>query len=296
MNEIRLRAYAKVNLGLDVLRRREDGYHDVRMVMQNVDLFDKVSVKKTPGGEIVVKTNLAYLPTDQNNLVYKAAKLLAEEFKLRSGIYIDLYKFIPVAAGMAGGSADAAAVLFGMNRLFGLGLSLQELMERGVKLGADIPYCLMGGTVLAEGIGERLTRLKSCPECHLVVAKPPFSVSTKLVYEHLVLDENTQHPDIDGILAAIEQGDIYGVADRLGNVLETVTAIEYPDIEEIKAKMRENGALNALMSGSGPTVFGLFDDKEKAAQCNQLLRHDRRVKTSYVVEVCKGGFEGGARC
>lgn len=290
MDEIRLRAYAKVNLGLDVLRCRQDGYHDVRMIMQNINLFDKLTIKKKKGAGIKVRTNLSYLPTDSNNLVYRAAALLIEEFNIESAVDIDLYKFIPVAAGMAGGSADAAAVLYGMNELFGLKLSLDELMKRGVKLGADIPYCLMGGTVLAEGIGEKLTRLKACPECYFVVAKPPFSVSTKLVYDNLVIDENTVHPDIDGIKHAIESQDVNGIASRMLNVLETVTAKEYPDIEGIKAKMREHGALNALMSGSGPTVFGIFDDKEKACECNSILRQDVRVKTAYVAECCKGGF------
>lgn len=290
MDEIKLRAYAKVNLGLDVLRRREDGYHDVRMIMQNVNLFDKLNIKKRNDTAITVKTNLSYLPTDSNNLVYRAAALLIEEFGIGRGVDIDLYKFIPVAAGMAGGSADAAAVLYGMNELFDLKLSLEELMKRGVKLGADIPYCLMGGTVLAEGIGEKLTRLKGCPHCYFVVAKPPFSVSTKLVYENLVLDGNTVHPDIDGIMSAIDCGDVKGIASRLSNVLETVTAKEYPDIEGIKDKMRECGALNALMSGSGPTVFGIFDDEDKACECNRILRQDSRVKTAYVAENCSGGF------
>ena len=291
MNEIKLRAYAKVNLGLDVLRRREDGYHDVKMVMQNIDLFDKICIKKNAGRGITMRTNLTFLPTDGSNLACRAARLLMDEFSIESAVYIDLYKFIPVAAGMAGGSADAAAVLYGMNKLFELGLSLEELMERGVKLGADIPYCLMGGTVLAEGIGEKLTKLKPFPDCYFVVAKPPFSVSTKFVYENLILDFHTKHPDIDGILAAIEQGDICGVADRLQNVLESVTAKEYPDIEGIKDRMKECGALNALMSGSGPTVFGIFDDEQKAEACNRILRQDERVKTSYVARNCAGGFE-----
>lgn len=291
MNEIRLRAHAKVNLGLDVLRRREDGYHDVKMVMQNIDLFDKICIKKNSGKGITMRTNLSFLPTDGSNLAYKAAKLLMDEFGLDGALYIDLYKFIPVAAGMAGGSSDAAAVLYGINKLFELDLSLEELMKRGVKLGADIPYCLMGGTVLAEGIGEKLTKLKPFPDCYFVVAKPPFSVSTRFVYENLVLDSNTKHPDIDGILASIEQGDIYGVADRLENVLESVTAKEYPDIEEVKKIMKESGALNSLMSGSGPTVFGLFDDRAKAEACNMALRQDTRVKTCYVVRNCVGGFE-----
>ena len=282
MEEIKLRAYAKVNLGLDVIGRRANGYHDVRMVMQNVDLFDKVLIKKTKENTIVVKTNLPYLPCDESNLVYKAVKLIKDKFNIETGVYVDLYKFIPVAAGMAGGSSDAAAALHGMNKLFDLNLSLEELMELGVTLGADIPYCLMGGTALAEGIGEKLTRLKKCPDCYFVVAKPPFSVSTKFVYENLVLDEKTKHPDIDGIIKAIEEDDIKGVASRLENVLETVTLKEYPDIAKIKQKMIDYGALNSLMSGSGPTVFGIFDDKKKAEECNQLLRRDSLVKTCYV--------------
>lgn len=291
MNEIKMRAYAKVNLGLDVLRRREDGYHDVKMVMQNIDLFDKICIRKNAGRGVTMRTNLAFLPTDGSNLACKAARLLMDEFDIDSAVYIDLYKFIPVAAGMAGGSADAAAVLYGMNKMFELGLSLEELMARGVRLGADIPYCLMGGTVLAEGIGEKLTELKPFPDCCFVVAKPPFSVSTRFVYENLVLDSNTKHPDIDGILAAIDQGDIYGAADRLENVLESVTVKEYPDIEGIKDRMKECGALNALMSGSGPAVFGIFDDEQKAAACNRILRQDVRVKTSYVARSCAGGFD-----
>lgn len=291
MDEIRLRAYAKVNLGLDVLRRREDGYHDVRMIMQNINLFDKLTIKKKKEAGINISTNLPYLPTDSNNLVYRAAALLIDEFGIEGGVDIDLYKFIPVAAGMAGGSADAAAALYGMNELFGLKLSIGELMKRGVRLGADIPYCLMGGTVLAEGIGEKLTRLKACPDCYFVVAKPPFPVSTKLVYDKLVIDGSTVHPDIDGIMHAIADGDVGGIASRLLNVLETVTAKEYPDIEGIKDKMRECGALNALMSGSGPTVFGIFDDKDKACECNRILRQDSRVKTAYVAESCSGGFD-----
>lgn len=290
MNEIRLKAYAKINLGLDVLRRREDGYHDVSMVMQNVDLYDKVNIKKTNKPGIVVKTNLSYLPTDENNLVYRAAKLLIDEFDIKSGVFIDLYKFIPVAAGMAGGSSDAAAVLYGMNKLFELSLSMEQLMERGVRLGADIPYCLLGGTALATGIGEKLVKLNDCPHCYVVVAKPPFSVSTKFVYEHLRIDENTSHPDIDGIINAIDNGDIYGVAGRLSNVLESVTTAQYPDIEAIKSIMKENGALNSLMSGSGPTVFGLFDNKEMADRCNSLLRRNHMVKVCYLTEVTKGGF------
>lgn len=283
MNRITLKAYAKINLGLDVVRRLENGYHEVRMVMQNIDLYDKVNIYRNRTGEIKVTTNLGFLPTGPDNLVYKAAALLKDEFNIKDGVTLDLYKFIPVAAGMAGGSTDAAAVLKGMNKMFNLGLSDEELMVRGAKLGADIPYCIMGGTALAEGIGEVLTKLPDCPSCYVVIGKPPISVSTKYVYEHLVLDENTVHPDIDGIVASINNGDIYGVADRLSNVLETVTETAYPIIGKIKSRMMDMGALNSIMSGSGPTVFGLFDDLEKANACKEVLKTERLTRNTYVV-------------
>lgn len=283
MNRITLKAYAKINLGLDVVRRLENGYHEVRMVMQNIDLYDKVNIYRNRTGEIKVNTNLGFLPTGPDNLVYKAAALLKDEFNIKDGVTLDLYKFIPVAAGMAGGSTDAAAVLKGMNKMFELGLSEQELMVRGAKLGADIPYCIMGGTALAEGIGEVLTKLPDCPSCYVVIGKPPISVSTKYVYEHLVLDENTVHPDIDGIVDSINNGNIYGVADRLSNVLETVTETAYPIISKIKSRMMDMGALNSIMSGSGPTVFGLFDDLEKANACKEVLKTERLTRNTYVV-------------
>ena len=283
MNRITLKAYAKINLGLDVVRRLENGYHEVRMVMQNIDLYDKVNIYRNRTGEIKVTTNFGFLPTGPDNLVYKAAALLKDEFNIKDGVTLDLYKFIPVAAGMAGGSTDAAAVLKGMNKMFDLGLSEQELMDRGAKLGADIPYCIMGGTALAEGIGEVLTKLPDCPSCYVVIGKPPISVSTKYVYEHLVLDENTVHPDIDGIVDSINNGNIYGVADRLSNVLEAVTETAYPVIGKIKSRMMDMGALNSIMSGSGPTVFGLFDDLEKANACKEVLKTERLTRNTYVV-------------
>ena len=285
MNRISLKAYAKINLGLDVIQRLENGYHEVRMVMQSIDLYDKVNIVRNRSGEINIRTNLKFLPTGPDNLVYKAVKLLKDEFKFNDGVDIDLYKFIPVAAGMAGGSTDGAAVLKGVNRMFGLGLSDKELMERGARLGADIPYCIMSGTALAEGIGEKLTKLSDCPRCFVVIGKPGVSVSTRYVYENLVLNENTVHPNIDGIIDGINTKNIYRVADNLGNVLETVTEKAYPVISEIKSVMVREGALNSIMSGSGPTVFGLFDDIEKAEQCKMVLRNSNMVRNCYVVEL-----------
>lgn len=270
-----LKAYGKINLGLDVLRKREDGYHEVRMIMQTVGIYDKIDIylKETPG--IEVETNLYYLPNNENNLVYKAAELLMNEFHVKHGIRIHLKKFIPVSAGMAGGSADAAAVLFGVNKMFGLGLSTEQLKTRGVRIGADVPFCIMRGTALSEGIGEILTPLPAVPQCQILIAKPGISVSTKFVYEHLRVQElePEQHPDIDGIIAAIEKKDLYGIADKLGNVLESVTVPEYPVIAQIKDKMRELGAVNSLMSGSGPTVFGIFTSPKAAADAYEELRY-----------------------
>ncbi|WP_077609844.1 4-(cytidine 5'-diphospho)-2-C-methyl-D-erythritol kinase [Clostridium sp. Marseille-P2415] len=270
-----LKAYGKINLGLDVLRRREDGYHEVRMIMQTVGLYDKIDIylKETPGIEVV--TNLFYLPVNENNLVYKAARLLMDEFHVTHGIRIHLKKFIPVSAGMAGGSSDAAAVLFGVNKMFQLGLTREELMERGVKIGADVPYCVMRGTALSEGIGEILTPLPDMPQCQVLIAKPGVSVSTKFVYEHLdaVGLRAEDHPDIDGMIEAIRNHNIYQVSERLGNVLETVTIPEYPVIAQIKDKIRELGAVNALMSGSGPTVFGIFTSPKAAENAYEELRY-----------------------
>ena len=282
---LELKALAKINLGLDVLGRRENGYHDVRMVMQTIYLYDKVTLNKTEEPGIQLKTNLSYLPVDDKNIAYKAAKMLMEEFNIEDGIEIILDKHIPVAAGLAGGSSNAAAVLVGMNRLFQLGLSQQELMDRGVKLGADVPYCVMRGTVLAEGIGEILTPLTPMPKCFVLVAKPGISVSTKTVYEKLDAKEIEDHPDIDGIIEGLDEGDLNKVAASMGNVLERVTIEDYPIIDEIKNVMKEEGALNAMMSGSGPTVFGIFDDKAMAKQAEQKIRELELTKQVYVVNV-----------
>ncbi len=281
-NEIHLKAYAKINLGLDVVRRREDGYHEVRMVMQTVGMYDVLDIKKSNKPGIRITSNATYIPLDEGNLVYRAVDMLFKEFDINEGVDIYLEKFIPVAAGMAGGSTDCAAAFVGINKLFSLGLNMEELMDRGAKLGADVPYCILRGTALSEGIGEILTPLNPAPNCHVVVAKPVVSVSTKYVYENLVLDENTHHPDIDGMVQAIKNGDLKGITDRMENVLETVTVKEYPQIERIKDTMKEHGAMNSLMSGSGSTVFGIYDDYDKASETLEILRKDKDVKKSYL--------------
>ncbi|MCD8120139.1 MAG: 4-(cytidine 5'-diphospho)-2-C-methyl-D-erythritol kinase [Lachnospiraceae bacterium] len=266
MQQIRLKAYGKVNLCLDIVGKRDNGYHDLRMVMQTVNLYDSIYMKKSENPGITLTSNVSWLPCDEGNLAWRAAKLLTDEFAVTEGVEISLYKYLPVAAGMAGGSADCATVLFGMNRLFELGLSRQELMVRGLTLGSDVPYCLMRGTALAEGIGEQLTRLPDVPSCPVLIAKPPVSVSTKEVYQKFRLPEVREHPDVNGMVRAIREGNLDGICSRMGNVLETVTERDYPVIRELKDRMKVAGAANALMSGSGPTVFGLFPENAKAAE------------------------------
>lgn len=287
-DSVRERAHGKINLGLDVVKKREDGYHEVRMIMQSVGLYDQIEIKKIPGKNnkrvIEIETNLRYLPTNENNLAYKAAELLMDEFGIEQSILISIKKLIPVAAGMAGGSADAAAVLRGINKLFSLNLKKEQLMDRGVLLGADVPYCIMGGTALAEGIGEVLTPIKPMMQCYIVLAKPGINVSTKVVYGNLKVNEIEKHPDIDGIIDAIENEDFYDMASKIGNVLEDVTVGEYPVIQDIKDKMMNFGAVNAMMSGSGPTVFGLFHDKEKAKEAYNYLKSDETCRQVYITD------------
>lgn len=285
MDNITLKALAKINLGLDVVRRREDGYHEVRMIMQTIHLYDKLDIKKTTEPGIQITSNLSYVPTNENNLVYKAGKILMDEFDIKEGVSVDLQKRIPVAAGMAGGSSDAAAMLYGMNEIFGLGLTRQQLMDRGVKIGADVPYCLMRGTALAEGIGEKLTSLPPMVKCPILIAKPQISVSTKFVYENLKLNENTVHPDIDQLVTDIKNKDLHAIAGHMGNVLETVTIPEYPIIEEIKNQMMTSGAINAMMSGSGPTVFGLFEDENIAKRAYDDMVKSGLAKQVYLTSI-----------
>ena len=284
MESIRLKARAKINLGLDVLRKREDGYHDVRMVMQTIGIYDRLIITRIPEEDIRIKSNLFFLPVNENNLIYKAAKLLKDSFGFAGGVEIDLNKFIPVSAGLAGGSTDAASTLFGLNRLFDLGLSTKELMELGVSIGADVPYCVMRGTALAEGIGEKLTALPPLPRCWILIAKPPINVSTKLVYESLDMNGVDRHPDIDGLIDAIKRQDINGVCSLMGNVLENVTVPLYPVIESIKNDMMDNGAINAMMSGSGPTVFGIFPDEETILKCQAFLKKKGEARQVYITE------------
>ena len=282
---MRLRALAKINLGLDVVGKRDDGYHEVRMIMQTIQMYDVLEIEKKKEPGIVLTTNIPYVPTDERNLVYKAAKMLMDEFDIKEGLTMNLEKFIPVAAGMAGGSSDAAAAFVGVNRLFGLGLSEEELMKRAVKVGADVPYCVMRGTALAEGIGEKLTRLPGLPKCYVLVGKPGINVSTKTAYENLNLAGIGKHPDIDGLIRDIECGDLYAMASKMENVFEPGIIRQYPVIGNIKELMEEKGALKAMMSGSGPTVFGIFDNRDKMAAAARSLRKSGLAKTVFATDI-----------
>lgn len=277
------KAYAKINLGLDVVHRLENGYHEVRMIMQTVGIYDVLTFTAAQSG-IRITTDSGELPVGEDNLIYRAARLLMETYNISAGVDIHLEKHIPIAAGMAGGSSDAAATLLGLNELFALGVSEERLRQLGVRIGADVPYCIMGGTALAEGIGELLTPLPPAPQCVLLVAKPDIQVSTKYVYEHLDAGNSWQHPDIDGMRRAVENGDLSGVIARLGNVLETVTIEAYPVIDRIKREMVSGGARGSLMSGSGPTVFGIYDSREQAQAVRDSLERQGLARELFVTE------------
>lgn len=288
MKTLTRNAYAKVNLALDVLRRREDGYHDVCMIMQNLSLYDTLTFTVEEAGTfmITLTCDKAFVPCDERNLIYKAIVLMGETYHLTGHIHVELVKRIPVEAGMAGGSTDCAAAFHAMRELYGLDISDQELMKLGVKLGADVPYCIMAKTALSEGIGEVLTEVAPLPDCYVVVAKPTISVSTKMVYENLHANELQHHPDVAGMIEALKQGNLSGVASRMENVLETVTTKLYPQIEEIKHTMKASGAENAIMSGSGPTVFGLYTEKVNAEQAAEKIRQQYGLSELYVTQPC----------
>lgn len=273
--EMMMRSYAKVNITLDVLRRREDGYHEVKMIMQTVGLYDIVRVRRQKIG-IQVDVNLPYVPTDGRNLAAKAAKVFFEKTGIHGGARIGLEKHIPVAAGLAGGSGNAAAVLLALNQLYLAGLTGEQLAEMGLEIGADVPYCIYGGTMLAEGIGEKLTKLPAMPQCYIVLVKPLVSVSTKKVYEALDMKRVMEHPDTNGVIQALGQGDIKGISIRMFNVLQQVTEQLHPQIAEIRNRLMEFGADGTIMSGSGPTVFGVFESRETAGQAYREMRQHYR--------------------
>ena len=284
-----IKAYAKINLGLDILGRRPDGYHDVRMIMQTITLHDLVEIEETKEPGIRLACDSADLQDDKTNLAYRAAALLLEKYP-EKGISIRLSKKIPMAAGLAGGSADAAAVLTGVNEVLHLGYSKEELMSLGVRIGADVPYCILQKTALAEGIGEKLTVLPDLPKCAVLIGKPAVSVSTKEAYESFDSEKAPVRPDVDAMVRALHANDLQGMIDGMGNVFEAGIVRKHPVVGEIQKLMEENGALKAMMTGSGPTVFGLFDNEKTLSEAALKLEQSGLAKDVAVCE-CLSGLE-----
>ena len=290
MNSIQLKSRAKINLSIDVLGKRQDGYHLVEMIMQTVDLFDKIKIFSLKEDTIIVESNSSDIPLDSRNIVYKAADLIKKQYNINKGVKINIEKNIPIAAGMAGGSSNAAAVLVGLNQLWELKLSLEELKELGLKLGADVPFCIEGNAALAENIGEKLTNIDGLSEdTYILICKPELFVSTKEIYQEIDSKIIEKRPDNKLLINLLKENKIEEIASNMYNVLEEVTKAKYPIISEIEKTMIENNALGSMMSGSGPTVFGLYKNKEKAENCKNILL--KSFKQVYVVKSHNKGVE-----
>lgn len=284
MNSIKLKAYAKINLTLDVVGKKDNGYHLLETVMQSVKLCDDIFIKKIKSDKIKLKCNLPWLPTDKKNLVFAVSEFMREKFSIDEGLFIDIYKRIPVGAGLGGGSADCACTVFGINKLFNLNLSFPEMIEICKKFGTDIPFCLVRGTAFAEGLGDEFTILPPAPNFYTVLAKPPVSVSTAHVYKNLVWNKVNLHPDTKEFIKAIKEGDKEKIPKGLVNVLETVTLAEQPSSEKLKRRLLELGAEGALLSGSGPTVYGLFTDLKLALNAKNILKKETGFREIYMTE------------
>ncbi|HAG04080.1 MAG TPA: 4-(cytidine 5'-diphospho)-2-C-methyl-D-erythritol kinase [Lachnospiraceae bacterium] len=284
MHHISLTARAKINITLDVIGKREDGYHDLKMIMQTVNLCDNIFIKKTDTGITELVGNKKFLPMDEKNLMYMAAEKLRSIYGFKDGLYIELKKNIPVSAGLAGGSSDAAATLVGVNRLLQLNATKQQLMDIGKTIGADVPFCVFRGCALAEGIGEKLTRLHPFPKCFIVLIKPRISVSTAEIFNSLT-ENNRIHPDTESVISAIKEGDLVKISAGMKNSLEQVTIAKYPVIEDIKSLLCENGALGAMMSGSGPTVFAIFNEYETGLNALKKARKQFGIKEAFITTV-----------
>ena len=290
MNSITLKSRAKINLSIDVLGKRQDGYHLVEMIMQTIDLYDLIEINEKDNDQITIKSTSDEIPLDCNNLVYKAANLIKKTFNINKGVEIHIKKNIPVAAGMAGGSSNAAAVLVGLNKLWNLNLSNQQLEKRGLKLGADVPFCINGGAVLASGIGEELTPIKGLTkDVCILVCKPDLFVSTKEVYECIDSKDIDKRPNNKFLIECLKNEDTRQLAENMFNVLEGVTMDKHPVIQQIKDIMTNNRALGAMMSGSGPTVFGLYENREDAVKCKAIL--EKQFKQTFVVACEEKGVE-----
>ena len=290
MNSIKLKSRAKVNLSIDVLGKRQDGYHLVEMIMQTIDLYDLIEINEKDNDQITIKSTSDEIPLDCNNLVYKAANLIKKTFNINKGVEIHIKKNIPVAAGMAGGSSNAAAVLVGLNKLWNLNLSNQQLEKIGLKLGADVPFCINGGAVLALGIGEELTPIKGLTkDVCILVCKPDLFVSTKEVYECIDSKDIDKRPNNKFLIECLKNEDTRQLAENMFNVLEGVTMDKHPVIQQIKDIMTNNRALGAMMSGSGPTVFGLYENREDAVKCKAIL--EKQFKQTFIVACEEKGVE-----
>ena len=290
MNCIELKSRAKINLSIDVLGKREDGYHLVEMIMQTIDLYDVIKIRELSSDDIIIKSNSKDIPLDDTNIVYKAINLLRDKFNINKGIEVFLQKNIPIAAGMAGGSSNAAAILVGLNKLWSLNLSELDLQELGLNLGADVPFCISGKTALAKGIGEELTFVKGLPkDISILICKPEIFVSTKDVYEGLDLNNIQIRPNNEKLLEYLKEEDVSSLAKNMVNVLEGVTSNSYIEIKDIENTIMENGALGSMMSGSGPTVFGLYKNREDALSCKKKLL--RKYKQVYIVNSSEKGVE-----
>ena len=290
MNSITLKSRAKINLSIDVLGKRQDGYHLVEMIMQTIDLYDLIEINEKDNDQITIKSTSDEIPLDCNNLVYKAANLIKKTLNINKGVEIHIKKNIPVAAGMAGGSSNAAAVLVGLNKLWNLNLSNQQLEKIGLKLGADVPFCINGGAVLALGIGEELTPIKGLTkDVCILVCKPDLFVSTKEVYECIDSKDIDKRPNNKFLIECLKNEDTRQLAENMFNVLEGVTMDKHPVIQQIKDIMTNNRALGAMMSGSGPTVFGLYENREDAVKCKAIL--EKQFKQTFVVACEEKGVE-----
>lgn len=290
MKSIQLKSRGKINLSLDVLGKRPDGYHEVKMIMQEIDLYDNITlVERRDREDIQIVSECSYIPKNNTNIAFKAARLLKEDFHIPWGLDIYIDKHIPVAAGLAGGSSNAATVLKGLNRMWKLNLSMEDLIKIGSQIGADVPFCIMGGAAIAEGIGEKLTAIDGLKNTWMVLAKPYISVSTAEVYSRLDLTTIDNRPDIDKVLKAIQERDLYTLCNNMVNVLETVTEKKYPIIKELKKKMIEYHSIGSMMTGSGPTVFGIFKKYEQAKSAYDNLKIINK-QTYMVQSYSKGNY------
>lgn len=285
MNTIKLKARAKINISLDIVGKRENGYHEVEMIMQTINLYDDMTLSKKDDDEITIKTNLTYLPTDRRNLIYQIIEYMKSEFNIKEGIHVDLFKRIPVAAGLAGGSSNGAQTILGMNQLFDLNLDTDTMLSIGQRFGSDIPYCMIQGTALATGLGEKIELLNPFPDFHVVLLKPKFGVSTATVYKGYNMNEAKKHPPTAALIEAIGNQDRTFICNNLVNVLESVSCKLHPEITMIKEQLIELEADGVLMSGSGPSVFGLFTDKVKAQVAVDVFKQSKQMQYVYLTTI-----------